>query len=84
MTPASTSPLPAVARAGDATLERSTSPPGAATTLCAPLRTTTCFQRVGGIGRRLRARLIVVDGGRVAGDEPRELARVRRQDDARP
>ena len=56
ITPASTSPLPAVASAGEATLERSTSPPGRGDHRVGTLEHDDLVPALGGIGGRRRAR----------------------------
>ncbi len=76
MAPARTSPLPAVASEGVATAERRTWPSGAAMTVFAPFRTTTCsHSRAAWMAAASRAASSSPGGHGGAAQEAGELAR---------
>ena len=86
ITPASTSPLPAVARLGVATSERSSSPSGAGHHGVGPLEDHHLAPRAGRRGGGRHAGIVVVGnaGSRPRAEQARELAGVRGQHRAAP
>ena len=77
MMPVSTSPVPAVASAAAPSADDEDTAPGAATSVSAPFsRTTQPKRSTAALHRREPVR---VDHARLAPEQPRELARVRRQ-----